>query len=891
MKKHPKTHSVRHSKHLLLATLKSTLFVLLALGATRLVRAADDENEAKPIEVRPFIYLTPADVTRLREQAKSPELAAAYANLAAKTKKSVDSWRKKYPATATPRTTEEILEIGRRDDPFPDFKTVATAFALNPTPELGQVLREKLISRIGARKIDNYWRELGIHEGETAMVFLRGYDLIAKTGILTEDDEKAIKEALRATAHHLEGWTLDNDFSRPYPDPVYCLNFHTFSSAMQGTVAMLYPDLPESAGWLRAAQSDLPKLLFTEYALDGGYGEASMHYWNPSYNAYLGFMVASKNLGVRDYFANPEIADAMRRTLTWRMDLTAPDGRFVAVGDGYRNDLGADYLQETSQLLQEPNFSWAGRTFVERVRGEWVPEEPYDLFHIDLSQPSRQPETLFANYPYSGYALFRSGWGPKDNFLMFKYGTTYIGRREAENNLVIAGHAHADALQLELHYKGIPVLLDPGTIGVYRNWNTYGGFCKATVVHNTVGIGNPWGYDRLDGRYAEHVEKHGQEFLYETSQKNIGRADTELNAIGDTGQMSIVSARLKTYADVTHQRTVVWFSDTGVAVVNDNLESPNEKTYEWYLNPIGKLLNKDKIFTFGDDVAKLDVVPILPKAPNVQILSKGDSNVPPYYLSLRPDSERNVMASKGAVRPYVMKDRWELTTLLTLQSKAKKTDFLNVLIPYTDQAPFSSVPLGSKGVKLTGTNSTVLVAARGNDDSALSVDGDLGVARLDQGKLSSYALHHGHSLKQGAEELVGVKLLTEEWAPFFESASTVAVSLVDRRASINIADNPMNRGLIMFSPKIEAGKEPALPIQVSVSFRVNEKPKRIVALRSTTKMPALSDPEFDRKTADIWKPDYHTKSLIRREMPFTWDDKTKMVQVTLEHGIRQLVWE
>jgi len=76
-----------------------------------------------------------------------------------------------------------------------------------------------------------------------------------------------------------------------------------------------------------------------------------------------------------------------------------------------------------------------------------------------------------------------------------------------------------------------------------------------------------------------------------------------------------------------------------------------------------------------------------------------------------------------------------------------------------------------------------------------------------------------------------------------------------------------------------------------VSFRVNEKPKRIVALRSTTKMPALSDPEFDRKTADIWKPDYHTKSLIRREMPFTWDDKTKMVQVTLEHGIRQLVWE
>lgn len=852
--------------------------------------AQDAAVSSESIEIRLRIYLTSADVARLREQATRPELAAAYADLEAKTKKSVNAWRKKYPATTSPRTTGELLEIGQRDNPWPDFKIVATAFALHPTPELGQVLREKLISRIGARKIENYWREFGIHEGETAMVFLRSYDLIASTGILTAEDENAIKEALRACGHHLEGWTLDNDFSRPYRSS-YCLNFHTFSSSIQGTIAMLYPDLPESAEWLRSAQSDLPEQLYTEFGIDGGYGEGSMNYWHPAYSALLGFMVSSRNFGLRDYFTNPEIVDAMRRTVEWRMDLMAPDGRCFAVGDGYRTDLGADYFQETGQILRDPAFLWAGKNSVERVRGEWVPEDSYELFHIDLSLPSHPPERLFANYPYSGYGCFRSGWGPDDNYLLFKYGTTFIGRRESENNLVIPGHAHADALEIELHYKGIPVLIDPGTIGIYRNWNTYGGYCKATVAHNTVGIGNPWGYDRLDGLYEEHVKKHGKEFLYETSQKNIGRADTELKAFGDTGQICLISAKLKTYADVTHQRTVVWFRDTGVAVVSDNLDSPEEKTFEWYLNPIGKLLKKDNILTFGDDQAKLDVVPILPKNARVQILSKDDPNVPPYYVSLRPDSERKVMGGKGSTHPYVAKDRWEVRTLLTLQSKAKKTDFLNVLIPYQLQSPLASTPMGAKGVKLTGADTTLLVAAGGNDNPTLAVDGGCGVARLDKEKLTSYALNNGHSLKMPDQELMTVKLLSEPWAPFFDPAVTAAVSLADRRASFNFAANPMDSGLIMFSPKIEEGKEPPLPIQVSVSFKVDEKPKRIIALDSLTKMPALSNPAFDLKTAAIWQPDYHAKFYMRKELPFTWDEKLKTVNVTLGCGISQLIWE
>lgn len=869
---------------------KSLLLISFNTIFIGILPAQDAAPSSQSIDVRPRIYLTPADVTRLREQSTRPELAAAYANLEAKTKKSVDSWRKKYPATATPRTTDELLEIGKRENPWRDYKTVATAYALHPTPELGSVLREKLVASIGARRINNYWRPSGIHEGEAVMQYLETWDIASGAGLLTESDQREVKEEMRQAAHFLEGWALDNDFALPYRPDSYCLNFHTFASSVMGTIAMLFPDLPESAAWLRAAQSDLPNLLFTEFGIDGGYGEGSLHYWGPTYRALLQFMVASRNLGVRDYFADPAVADAMRRTLAWRMNLTAPDGRTFAVGDTDRDTLGAEYLIQAGKLLGEPTFVWTGQSIIKRARPDMI-ADPYDLFYNDMDAASVEPALNSVNFPASGYGIFRSGWGPQDHYCLLKYGTSFIGRRENQKNLIISGHAHADALELELHYKGIPITVDPGRVGRYQDWNTYGGYCKATVAHNTVGLGNKWGYDRLDGLYDEHVKKHGQEFLYETSQNNIGRSDTDLKAFGDVGQLGIISAKLDTYDQVTQQRTVVWFRDSGVAVVNDRMESPTEQPYEWYLNPIGKLLNKaGNVLTFGDDLARLDVVTVLPKNPTIQIVTKDDPKVPPYYISLRPAGEQYQTVNVG--KPYEAKERWGRFTLLVIKKDAKSTDFLNVLIPYEKDAPFVSSPMGNKGVKLKGAESVLLVASGGNDDPALGVDGGFGVARLDQGRLTSYALGQGHGLKWDKQDLLTVELLSKEWKPFFDGAVTAAVSLADKRASFSFSRDPMDKSLIMFAPRIEVGKEPTGPISVGVTFKVNEKPKRIVAQRSNSKMPLLDDPAFDRKTSP-WENDPHRKNshYLRENLDFTYDEANKTVTVKLDVGIRQLVWE
>jgi len=859
------------------------VFAVLAMSYCSMASA----GVVSPSDPKPRLYLTTADVTRLRQQAKLPEMATAFSDLQNRTELSQNAWLKKYPATAAPRSTAELIAIGKSDHPVSDFKTIATAYSLHPSFELGRLLREKLVAAIGVRQIHNYWQNDGIHEGETAMQFLEGYDIASSAGLLTAEDERAIKEEMRRCGHFLQGWGLDswlpdNGFSQGYTEyyrTVYCLNFHMFATSMVGTIAMVYPDLPEAEEWLRTAQSELPKLFFSDFGLDGGYGEGSLHYWHPTFRALLQYMVASRNLGVRDYFSDPAMTDAMRRTLTWRMNLTEPDGRGFAVGDSSHDTVGAEYLIEAGKILGQPEFVWTGRSIIERARPGMVPDEPYDLFFYDQSAQASAPQALFSNHPYSGYGVFRSGWTARDNSLILKYGTTYIGRRENETNLVISGHAHADALEFDMYFKGLPITVDTAW-GHYSDWNIYGGYTKATVAHNTVGLGNQWGYSRLDGLYAEHVKQHGKEFLYETSQNNISRSTTELRAFGDVGQMGIFSACLKTYDQVTQQRTVVWFRETGVAVVNDQMESDREQPYEWYLNPIGKLLSQNNTLTFGDGISKLDVVPVLPQGETVQIVDKGDPRVPPYYVGLRPDAE-----TKDS-----RKSRWEHVTLLVLKKDATSADFLNVLVPYEKDAPFTSAPMGSKGVKLTGQNSTLLVASGGNDDSSLVVDGSFGVARLDKGALTSYALHHGHVLGLGNDDLIRVELMSKAWEPLFDSAVTAAVSIADHRASFSFPFSPLDRRVVLFSPKVNEGQEKALPISVSVSFKVNEKPKRIVALRSSTQMPKLDDPAFDKRTV-AWENDPHKGHYMREPLDFVWNEEKKTVTMTLDVGIRQVVWE
>ena len=123
------------------------------------------------------------------------------------------------PATGTPRSTEELIAIGKADNPLRRLQDHCGSLRAASHAGLGQVLREKLMAAIGVRQINNYWRNDGIHEGEAVMQFLEAYDIASGARLMTAEDKQAIKEEMRRCAHFLNGWMLDS--SGPIDDQFF----------------------------------------------------------------------------------------------------------------------------------------------------------------------------------------------------------------------------------------------------------------------------------------------------------------------------------------------------------------------------------------------------------------------------------------------------------------------------------------------------------------------------------------------------------------------------------------------------------------------------------------------------------------------------------------------
>lgn len=522
-----------------------------------------------------------------------------------------------------------------------------------------------------------------------------------------------------------------------------------------------------------------------------------------------------------------------------------------------------------------------------RRANHWRFRERSLLFyaHADMEPEGDSATNTNALFPLSGFALFRSGWDANANALFLKYGSSYFGRREADRYPVISGHAHEDALEIELHYHGQPMIADIGRHGHYEQWATYGGFMKATVAHSTVGLGNPWGFDRLDGQYAKHQAEHGAEFTYEQTQWNIDPADSKLRAYADLGAIAFVSARVRTYDAVHQQRSVVWFADDSLAVVADHMESAQPQPYEWYLTPVGTPMGSGGHLIFGDDVVKLEVLPIAPASEQAQTIAPGAAGVPPYYIGFRtgPAQESPAQQSSSQI------DRWDTFSLLVLQQKAATTDFLNVLLPFSGVSdPWSIEHVDESTRRLRLGEKDVLVAGR-DATGPLEVAGESGVLDRERGEDASYALIEGTELRTHGKVLLSSMLSTPAWKGLYSTKMNALVSLKDQRASFDLRPWPGDAHLLLNPPRAVPGQEPTATLLSAVSFHVTRRPQRMLVYHGFAGEPRFNDPAA--KVWDAWPRDWHHMVARREPLDFSYDAGTEMVTVKLEPGPNQIVWQ
>jgi hypothetical protein len=529
-------------------------------------------------------------------------------------------------------------------------------------------------------------------------------------------------------------------------------------------------------------------------------------------------------------------------------------------------------------MLSDPEALWGALMMFGRGN-RWTLEDVSPLFlaHLDMSLTGREPTHLSALYPFSGYAAFRSGWDAHADALFFKFGTSFVGRREAERNPVISGHSHQDALELELHYEGVPVVADQGRHGRYEDWSTYGGFSKATISHSTVGLGNVWGYDRMDGLYAKHQAEHGSDFTYERTQQDIGRADTKLIAFADLGEVAFSSAKVRTFEKVEHQRSVVWFPEDSLTIVADRLESSEPQPYEWYLTPSGNPVANSGGLIFGSDAAKVQVLPVLPEGERVTTIARGTPNLPPYYVGLTGQDAQQDSTGQPTY------------SLLILQKKAQSTEFLNVLLPFRGEMnPWKSESLGGSARRLSNGKKEVVLTGP-SVAGMLTTDGQCGIVSRQAGRDETYALIEGTDLSRAGQTLIASSLKTTVWAGRYEATLNALVSLKDKRASFELRPWPGDAGLLLNPPLAVPGQEPTAPLLISVSFHVHAKPVRMVVLHSFTGDLKLDDAAFDKEAR--WPRDYHASVYKRQPLDFVYDKGSGMVTVLLEPGEHQVVWE
>jgi Heparinase II/III-like protein/Heparinase II/III N-terminus len=241
------------------------------------------------------------------------------------------------------------------------------------------------------------------------------------------------------------------------------------------------PELRCAARWRALGRSILLQQLPLQVRDDGVYFEQTTWYHRYTAEFYLHFLLLAERSG--DYLPG-SVAQQLRALLDHLMWIARPDGTFPFIGD----DDGGKLLK----LDSRPANDWRallctgavlfGRADYKTVAGEFA-DETFWLLGPTARATYEQlrpvpPAQCSRAFQAGGYFVMRSGWSADSNYLLLDCGP---------HGVMNYGHAHADALSIEVSALGEPVVIDPGTF-VYTGSTELRDAFRSTAMHNTATI-------------------------------------------------------------------------------------------------------------------------------------------------------------------------------------------------------------------------------------------------------------------------------------------------------------------------------------------------------------------------------------------------------------------
>jgi hypothetical protein len=217
------------------------------------------------------------------------------------------------------------------------------------------------------------------------------------------------------------------------------------------TLAVLFPELKESAAWQALAMDRMNTEVQRVVPPDGFESELSPNYHTVAMEGFVGVY----QLALLNQQPVPEIfherIPAMYRALVMMMQ---QNGKVVPTNDSMEVD-AVKLAQDGAKLSDDPIVQWAA-----------------------TGGKSGTAPPLSAMLPYAGFYVMRGGWDPKDFFLFFRGGPTGTS------------HQHEDMNEIVLRAYGHTFLADPGNaLYDHSDWRRY---IINSASHNTIMVDGKW---------------------------------------------------------------------------------------------------------------------------------------------------------------------------------------------------------------------------------------------------------------------------------------------------------------------------------------------------------------------------------------------------------------
>jgi hypothetical protein len=241
------------------------------------------------------------------------------------------------------------------------------------------------------------------------------------------------------------------------------------------------PELECARRWRDLGRSILLQQLDAQVRPDGVYFEQSTWYQRYTVDFYTHFIVLAGRAGDT---LPARVSERLAMLLDYLMWTTRPDGTSPYIGDddgGTLFKLDACAHNDWRAALSNGAVMF-GRGDYKHVAGRCA-EETCWLFGPDADEKfehisAKPPEIKSRAFVDGGFYAMRSGWATDSNYLLVDCGP---------HGVMNCGHAHADALSIEVAVLGTTVLNDPGTF-TYTDSTEFRDLFRSTAMHNTLTI-------------------------------------------------------------------------------------------------------------------------------------------------------------------------------------------------------------------------------------------------------------------------------------------------------------------------------------------------------------------------------------------------------------------